>query len=125
VAAGVKCVVAQRLVRRLCECRVPVKLSKAALLGNHFDVTRGFAAYDPGSCVRCAGTGFRGRIGVYELMRISDEQRRLILAKSSADELRACARREGMRTLREDGLEKVKLGVTSLGEVLRVLGTSA
>jgi type IV pilus assembly protein PilB len=125
VSAGVECVVAQRLVRRLCECRVPVKLSKAALLGNHFDVTRGFPAYEPGGCVRCAGTGFRGRIGLYELMKVTDEQRRLILAKSSADELRACARREGMRTLREDGLEKVKRGVTSLGEVLRVLGTSA
>ena len=125
VSAGVECVVAQRLVRRLCECRVPVKLSKAALVGNHFDVTRGFSAYEPGGCVRCSGTGFRGRIGLYELMRVTDEQRRLILAKSSADELRACARREGMRTLREDGLEKVKSGVTSLGEVLRVLGTSA
>jgi type IV pilus assembly protein PilB len=125
VSAGVECVVAQRLVRRLCECRVPVKLSKATLTGNHFDVTRGFSAYDPGSCVRCGGTGFRGRIGLYELMMITDAQRRLILDKASADELRACARREGMRTLREDGLEKVKRGVTSLGEVLRVLGTSA
>jgi type IV pilus assembly protein PilB len=125
VSAGVECVVAQRLVRRLCECRVPVKLSKAALVGNHFEVSRGFSAYDPGACVRCAGTGFSGRIGLYELMKVTDEQRRLILAKSSADDLRACARREGMRTLREDGLEKVKRGVTSLGEVLRVLGTSA
>jgi type IV pilus assembly protein PilB len=125
VSAGVKCVVAQRLVRRLCECSVPVKLSKATLTGNHFAVTRGFSAFEPGKCVRCAGTGFRGRIGLYELMLISDEQRRLILDKSSADQLRACARREGMRTLREDGLEKVKRGVTSLGEVLRVLGTSA
>jgi type IV pilus assembly protein PilB len=125
VSAGVECVVAQRLVRRLCECRVPVKLSKAALTGNHFDASRGFSAYDPGGCVRCGGTGFRGRIGLYELMLITDEQRRLILDKASADELRACARREGMRTLREDGLEKVKRGVTSLGEVLRVLGTSA
>jgi type IV pilus assembly protein PilB len=75
--------------------------------------------------VRCGGTGFRGRIGIYELMTVSDEQRRLILDRASADDLRECARREGMRTLREDGLEKVKRGVTSLGEVLRVLGTSA
>ncbi|HZC13940.1 MAG TPA: ATPase, T2SS/T4P/T4SS family [Thermoleophilaceae bacterium] len=125
VSAGVVCVVAQRLVRRQCECRVPVKLSKAALVGNHFDVTRGLSAFEPAGCVRCGGTGFRGRIGLYELMTITDEQRRLILDKSSADALRACARREGMRTLREDGLEKVKRGVTSLGEVLRVLGTSA
>jgi type IV pilus assembly protein PilB len=125
VAAGVECVVAQRLVRRLCECAEPVKLSKAALVGNHFDVTRGFSALEPAGCVRCGGSGFRGRIGLYEVMMLSDEQRRLILDKASADALRACARREGMRTLREDGLEKVKRGVTSLGEVLRVLGTSA
>jgi type II secretory ATPase GspE/PulE/Tfp pilus assembly ATPase PilB-like protein len=55
-------------------------------------------------------------------MRISDDQRRLMLGKASADELRACARLEGMRTLREDGFEKVKRGRTSLAEVLRVLG---
>jgi type IV pilus assembly protein PilB len=124
VSAGVQCVVAQRLVRRLCECREEVKLSKTALLGNHFEVTRGFTAYEPAGCVRCGGTGFRGRIGIYELMTVTDELRRLILDKASADELRECARREGMLTLREDGLEKVKRGVTSIGEVLRVLGAS-
>ncbi|HEV2874954.1 MAG TPA: ATPase, T2SS/T4P/T4SS family [Thermoleophilaceae bacterium] len=124
VSAGVACVVAQRLVRRLCECREEVKLSKAALLGNHFEVTRGFTAYEPAGCVRCGGTGFRGRIGIYELLTVSDELRRLILDKASADALRECAQREGMRTLREDGLEKVKRGVTSIGEVLRVLGAS-
>jgi type IV pilus assembly protein PilB len=126
VSAGIKCVVAQRLVRRLCgECRVPVKLSRASLSGNHFDVQRGFSAFEPGGCVRCGGSGFRGRIGIYELMTISDDQRRLILERASADVLREVARREGMRTLREDGLDKVKRGVTSLPEVLRVLGTSA
>jgi type IV pilus assembly protein PilB len=126
VAAGVECVAAQRLVRRLCsECRVPVKLSKATLIGNSFDVARGFSAFEPAGCVRCGGSGFRGRIGVYELMMITEEQRRLILDKAPADALRECARREGMHTLREDGLEKVRGGVTSLAEVLRVLGTSA
>jgi type IV pilus assembly protein PilB len=124
VSAGVQCVVAQRLVRRLCECREPVKLSKAALVGNHFDVSSGIDAWEPAGCVRCGGTGFRGRIGIYELMTVTDQLRRLILDKASADELRECARREGMRTLREDGLEKVKRGVTSVGEVLRVLGAS-
>jgi type IV pilus assembly protein PilB len=125
VAAGVECVVAQRLVRRLCECRLPVKLSKVTLLDNGFEVTRGFGAFEPAGCVRCGSSGFRGRIGIYELMTISDEQRRLILEKASADALRECAQREGMRTLREDGLEKVRRGVTSLPEVLRVLGASA
>jgi type IV pilus assembly protein PilB len=125
VSAAVECVVAQRLVRRLCECRVPLKLTKAALTANGFQVGRGFSAFEPGGCVRCGHSGFRGRIGLYELMTISDEQRRLILAKAPADELRELARSEGMRTLREDGLEKVKQGVTSVGEVLRVLGASA
>ncbi len=122
VASGVQCVMAQRLVRRLCECRVPVEISKSALVENHFEVSHGISAFEPGSCVRCGGTGYRGRIGIYELMRISDEQRRLILGKASADELRACARHDGMLTLREDGFEKVKRGRTSLAEVLRVLG---
>jgi type IV pilus assembly protein PilB len=125
VAAGVECVVAQRLVRRLCECRVPVKLTKANLAGNGFDVPRGFSAFEPGRCVRCGHSGFRGRIGLYEMMPLSDELRRLILDKASADDMRECARRQGMRTLREDGLDKVRDGVTSLSEVLRVLGAAA
>jgi type IV pilus assembly protein PilB len=122
VAAGVACVVAQRLVRRLCECREPVQISKEQLVANHFDLTGGLSAYEPGSCMRCGGSGFRGRVGIYELMPITDQLRRLILEKASADELRECARRDGMRTLREDGLDKVRRGMTSLGEVLRVLG---
>jgi type IV pilus assembly protein PilB len=101
---------------------VPVEISKSALAENHFEVSHGISAFEPGSCMRCGGSGYRGRIGIYELMRISDDQRRLILGKASADELRECARREGMRTLREDGLEKVKRGMTSVAEVLRVLG---
>jgi type IV pilus assembly protein PilB len=125
VASGIECVVAQRLTRRLCECKVPAKLSKDVLIENGFAVARGFQAYEPGGCVRCAHSGFRGRIGLYELMMIGDELRRLILAKASADDLRSCARREGMLTLREDGLEKIRRGVTSVSEVLRVLGARA
>ena len=123
VSAGVKCVVAQRLVRRLCECRVPVELGREALVASHFDADSGILAYEPAGCVRCSGTGYRGRVGIYELMQLSDDVRRLVLDKASADELRACARQEGMLTLREDGFEKVKRGVTSVGEVLRVLGS--
>jgi type IV pilus assembly protein PilB len=124
VAAGVKCVVAQRLVRRLCDCRVPVELSAEALFVNGFQADAGITAYEPAGCVRCGGTGYRGRMGIYELMHVTDDVRRLVLDKGSADELRDCARHGGMRTLREDGLEKVKRGVTSVAEVLRVLGTA-
>jgi type IV pilus assembly protein PilB len=122
IASGVECVVAQRLVRRLCDCKRPVKLSKA-LLGSHgFEVERGFGGFEPGGCVRCGQTGYRGRIGLYEVMLMSDDLRRLILAKGPADELRVAARAEGMRTLREDGLEKIRQGTTSVEEVLRVVG---
>jgi type IV pilus assembly protein PilB len=122
VAAGIECVVAQRLVRRLCDCKQPVKLSKLALAENGFAVERGFGGFEPGSCVRCAQTGYRGRIGLYEVMPMSDELRRLILEKRPAEELRAAAQAEGMRTLREDGLEKIRAGITSVAEVLRVVG---
>src|SRR5918992_1563098 len=123
VSAGVKCVVAQRLGRRLCECRGAVGLGREALGASHFDADSGILAHEPAGCVRCSGTGYRGRVGIYELMQLSDDVRRLVLDKASADELRACARQEGMLTLREDGFEKVKRGVTSVGEVLRVLGS--
>src|SRR5215218_836355 len=68
VTSSVECVVAQRLVRRLCECKQPVKLSKAMLAENGFDSPRGMTAYEPGSCVRCAHTGYKGRTGLYEVM---------------------------------------------------------
>jgi type IV pilus assembly protein PilB len=122
VAAGIECVVAQRLVRRLCDCKQPVKLSKPVLVRNGFAVERGFGGFEPGGCVRCAQTGYRGRIGLYEVMPMTDHLRRLILEQRAADELRAAARAEGMRTLREDGLEKIRRGITSVAEVLRVAG---
>ena len=122
VAAGIECVVAQRLVRRLCDCKQPVKLSKAVLESNGFQVERGFSGFEPGGCVRCVQTGFRGRIGLYQVMPMTDGLRRLILGKHSADELRGAARAEGMRTLREDGLGKIRAGITSVAEVLRVVG---
>jgi type IV pilus assembly protein PilB len=124
VASGVECVVAQRLVRRLCDCKAPTELSQETLAGNGFAVDQGFEAYEPGGCVRCAFHGFRGRVGLYELMPVTDELRRKILAGDSADELRECARQDGMRTLREDGVEKIRGGLTSVSEVLRVLGTA-
>jgi type IV pilus assembly protein PilB len=123
VASGVECVVAQRLVRRLCDCKAAVRLSKGALTENGFELARGFGAFEPNGCVRCGQSGYRGRIGLYELMVVSDALRRLILEKASADDLRECARSEGMRTLREDGLEKIRGGVTSVAEVLRVVGS--
>jgi type IV pilus assembly protein PilB len=122
VTSSVECVVAQRLVRRLCECKVPVKLAKQMLVESGFACLRGFSAYEPGACVRCAQSGYKGRTGIYEVMMMTDSLRRLILDRASHDDLRAKAREEGMRTLREDGLEKVRQGITSIPELLRVVG---
>jgi type IV pilus assembly protein PilB len=122
VTSSVECVVAQRLVRRLCECKQPVKLSKAMLAENGFESARGITAYEPGACVRCAQTGYKGRTGLYEVMSMTDSVRRLILDSAGHDDIRAEARAQGMRTLHEDGLEKVREGITSIPEVLRVLG---
>jgi type IV pilus assembly protein PilB len=123
VASGVECVVAQRLVRRLCECGRPVQLTPEALARNGFTASGGpVDAFEPAGCVRCAGTGYRGRIGIYQLLEVTDEVRRLLLDKVSAEVLGSVGREQGMRSLRDDGLEKVRQGVTSLSEVLRVTG---
>jgi type IV pilus assembly protein PilB len=124
VATGLDCVIAQRLARRLCEdCRRPVEITVEALESNGFRCAGGaIDAYEPGGCVRCGGIGYRGRIGLYEVMVLSKELRSLILQKASGEEIAAAAVAAGMRRLREDGLEKVRQGITSIPEVLRVVG---
>jgi len=125
VATGLECVIAQRLARRLCdECRRPVKLTTQELRDSGFEYDGGdIDAYEPGGCVRCGGVGYRGRIGIYEVMVVSGELRSLILRKASGDEIAAAAVEAGMRRLRQDGMEKVRQGITSVPEVLRVVGT--
>jgi type IV pilus assembly protein PilB len=125
VSSGVVCVVAQRLVRRLCECKTEVDLTAELLRGQGFDVDEGFKGYEPVGCMRCNNTGYRGRLGIYEVMPVTDDLRRMILESAGADQMRVQARAEGMRTLREDGLEKIRAGDTSVPEVLRVAGSSA
>jgi type IV pilus assembly protein PilB len=124
VASGVDCVVAQRLARRLCECKEPHKLSAEMLQENGFDTDEDIDGFEPGRCVRCGGTGYRGRVGLYEIMQMTDRLRTLVLEKADGDSIKAAAREQGMRTLREDGLEKVREGVSSVEEILRTLGTS-
>jgi type IV pilus assembly protein PilB len=128
VASGISLVVAQRLARRLCDdCRVPVEVTAEALAGNGFTGPHeGFTAFEAGAgCVRCGQTGYRGRVGLYELMEITDEIRALIVEKRPAEAIAAVATSQGMRRLRDDGLAKVRAGKTSISEVLRVLGTTA
>jgi type IV pilus assembly protein PilB len=123
VASGVDCVVAQRLARRLCDCKTPVTISREALVENGFDSEGGpIEGFEPNGCVRCGNSGYRGRIGLYEVMVVEEDLRTLMIEKASADVLRTAARKAGMRSLREDGLEKVKSGVTSVAETLRIIG---
>jgi type II secretory ATPase GspE/PulE/Tfp pilus assembly ATPase PilB-like protein len=118
-------VIAQRLVRRLCpNCRQEVRLSKSRLeeMGIRPDEVKGpiFGPSEEG-CEDCFGTGYRGRVGVFEIMEMTDEIRSLFLALAPSDEIRRAALAAGMKTLRQDAMEKVAAGVTSLDEVARVI----
>jgi type IV pilus assembly protein PilB len=123
IASSVRCVVAQRLARVLCTCKRPVRLDAKTLTQSGFASDHDIDAYEAVGCPRCGGGGFRGRIGVYEIMPVSDAIRDLTLHSASADRIAETARAEGMRTLRQDAFEKVKQGVTAIDEVIRVLGT--
>jgi type IV pilus assembly protein PilB len=122
VASSVHLICAQRLVRRICtNCKEPNPMTPEAL------VTAGFSEEDAGSvtpmkgagCDRCNTTGYKGRVGLYEVMEIGEELRELILVGASGLELRRKAMEEGMITLRGSGLRKVKEGVTTIEEVVR------
>ncbi|MGZ5314604.1 MAG: GspE/PulE family protein [Solirubrobacterales bacterium] len=125
VASGIECVVAQRLARRLCEdCRSPAEVSGPELeAAGYGAAAEPFQAFEPKGCVHCNGTGFRGRVGLYEVLTLTEQIRSLILAKGTSDEIAAAARAAGMGSLRDNGLAKARAGVTSLAEVMRVLGT--
>jgi len=119
-------VVAQRLVRRLCTaCKEEKKLTRLQLTerGFAFDELRSKSAYwkHEGGCDECHGTGYRGRVGVFEIMPMDTELERLFLAEAPSEAIRAAALEAGMKTLRADGLEKVAAGLTSLDEVARVV----
>jgi type IV pilus assembly protein PilB len=124
IASALVGVVAQRLVRRLCvHCRR--QYTPTAEVLRSLNIADADAAaipfYKSVGCDQCNHTGYRGRIGIYEVMRISDKLRRLISARSSEDQLREAAVSGGMVTLGEDGLAKVKSGVTTPEELLRVV----
>jgi type IV pilus assembly protein PilB len=124
VASAIDCVVAQRLARTLCaHCKQRTLIPAEVLRDHGFPAEFPIEAYEPGGCVRCGGMGYRGRIGLYEVMVMSEEIRSLTLQRASADQLGAAAVRGGMRRLREDGLDKVKHGLTSVAEIARVTGT--
>jgi len=126
VASAIDCVVAQRLARTLCpHCKRRTILSSDVLLDHGFPARMDIEAYEPVGCPRCGGSGYKGRIGLYEVMAITDEIRQLAIERAAADRIAEVAVRNGMRRLREDGLEKVKQGRTSISEVARVTGVGS
>ncbi|MDX2186567.1 MAG: GspE/PulE family protein [Opitutaceae bacterium] len=129
VASAIELVIAQRLVRRLCpECSKAQPVNKLKLRD-----TLAILGLDPAEadqvetlkeacgCDRCRGTGYRGRIGIFEIFKPNDELHELILQRESTRTLATCARKHGMRTLQQSGWEKVRAGHTTLEEVLRVI----
>jgi type IV pilus assembly protein PilB len=118
ISSAIDCVVAQRLVRVLCKhCKQPQKVSEAVLAEHGL---AGATPYESVGCSRCSGSGYRGRVGVYEVMTVSERIRSLILEREAVDEMVKVAEAEGMGRLREDALEKVREGVTSIAEVERM-----
>ena len=116
-------ITAQRLARRLCTCKVPMDVPSAALLDAGFteaDLDGSWTLYGPrlDGCERCKGKGYKGRVGIYQVMPISEEIQRIIMADGNSIDIAAQAEKEGVNDLRKSGLLKVKQGVTSLDEVL-------
>jgi type IV pilus assembly protein PilB len=121
VAAAVDCVVAQRLARTLCEhCKQETQMPDS-LREEHGLLDA--KLFEPVGCIRCGGTGYRGRLGLFEVIPMTDAIRQLVLDRASLNHIAEAALSEGMRSMRDDGLAKVREGVTTLAEVTRVTAT--
>jgi type IV pilus assembly protein PilB len=121
IASSVIMITAQRLARRLCTCKQTIVIPDEALIEAGFkeeELDGTWLPYKPVGCDRCSGSGYKGRVGIYQIMPISEEIERIILAHGTALEIEEQARLDGVKTLREAGLVKVKQGMTSLEEVL-------
>lgn len=122
VATSVNLIQAQRLVRRICkECKAQVHTPDEAMIDVGFVASevKEIRTFKGAGCSTCNGTGYKGRVGLYEVMEISEELRELILVGASGLELRRKAIEEGMLTLRQSGLEKIRQGMTTVEEVVR------
>ncbi len=123
IASSVILITAQRLARKLCTCKEPHNIPDQALLEAGYaeaELDGSWRPYRAVGCEKCKGSGYKGRVGIYQVMPISDEIQRLILAGGNAMEIADQAKRDGVRDLRESGLIKVKAGMTTLEEVLAV-----
>jgi type IV pilus assembly protein PilB len=122
VATSVHLICAQRLVRRICkECRAAVELPPQAFIDIGFEPedAKSLTVYRGKGCSNCNNTGYKGRVGLYEVMDCGDNLRQLVLEGASAIELKRAAVEEGMLTLRQSGLQKIKEGMTTIDEVVR------
>ncbi len=121
--SALNCILAQRLVRLICEsCKTPVHYDDEFLEAGGLKPQewKGVTFYEGPGCIECAGSGFKGRSAIHELLELSDRIRELILAKKPTSEIRRAAREEGMRFLRESALDKVRSGQTTLKEINKV-----
>jgi len=121
--SALNCILAQRLVRLICEsCRTQVRYDGETLEASGMNPEQWSRVpfYEGQGCIECAGTGFRGRTAIHELLDLSDRIREMILAKKPTSEIRRAAREEGMRFLRESALDKVRSGLTTLREINKV-----
>lgn len=126
VGSALDCVVAQRLARRLCErCKVPYHPDprdlEALRVGAEPSEAAGITLFHPAGCQSCSNTGYRGRLALHEVMTVTEDIERLAVARASSAEIARLAIEQGMVTLRQDGWEKAKLGLTSIEEILRVV----
>jgi type IV pilus assembly protein PilB len=121
IASSVILIAAQRLGRRLCpKCKRPEDIPPEALLRAGFaeeDLDGSWQPMGPGGCDHCKGTGYKGRVGIYQVLPISDDMRQVLMRNGSAIDIAEQAQREGVKDLRQSGLLKVKSGVTSLEEI--------
>jgi type IV pilus assembly protein PilB len=123
-ASAVHCVISQRLARMLCtSCKERVVIPAEKLAHSSLGIAHDVEAYEARGCARCNDTGYKGRVGLYEAMTVTDEIRSLVIERSSADVIRHLAIEQGMRTLDHDGLDKIRAGMTTFAEVARVTGS--
>jgi type IV pilus assembly protein PilB len=121
IASSVILISAQRLARRLCSCKQPVEIPVEALLQAGYsaeDLDGSWQPYGPAGCERCNNTGYKGRVGIYQVMPITEEIAHIIMTNGNSMDIAEQAQREGVKDLRQSGLLKVRQGVTSLEEVL-------
>ncbi|MDR0702957.1 MAG: type IV-A pilus assembly ATPase PilB [Azoarcus sp.] len=123
IASSVILITAQRLARRLCSCKKPANIPIESLLQAGFrsdELDDSWRPYGPAGCDRCKGSGYKGRVGIYQVMPVSEELARIIMTGGNSMDIAAQAEAEGVSDLRRSGLLKVRQGVTSLEEVLAV-----